>query len=204
MFYEPHARDHAILPHDPFKAIIAPRPIGWVTTMSKEGAVNLAPYSFFNAFGSDPALIGFASEGFKDSAAFATETREFTFNLATWDLREQMNLTSAPLPRGESEFSLAGLTPEPARIVKPPRVKESPASLECVVTEILNLRNRHGKATGRHLVIGEVVGVHIDDRFIVGGRFDGAAAKAIARCGYRDYAVVIEYFEMTRPPGGGQ
>ena len=203
MFYEPHQRDRAALPHDPFKAIIAPRPIGWVTTMSKSGAVNLAPYSFFNALSGEPPLIGFSSEGFKDSAAFAEETREFTFNLATWDLRENMNKTSAPLPRGESEFVFAGLTPAPAKIVKPPRVKESPAALECVVTEIIRLRDRNGAESDNHFVIGQVVGVHLDDRFIVNGRFDGAAAKAIARCGYRDYAVVTEYFSMSRPEGAG-
>ncbi|MBN9062424.1 MAG: hypothetical protein BGP06_08065 [Rhizobiales bacterium 65-9] len=203
MFYQPEMRDKAVLPHDPFKAIVAPRPIGWITTISAGGAVNLAPYSFFNAIGDNPPLLAFSSTGVKDSAFLADETREFTFNLATWELREKMNQTSAALPRGESEFIAAGLTPAPARIVKPPRVAESPAALECVVTEIIRLKDRGGRETRNHLVVGEVVGVHIDDRFIIDGRFDGASAQAIARCGYRDYAVVTEYFEMARPAGGG-
>ncbi len=204
MFYEPHARDRSILPHDPFKAIIAPRPIGWVTTMSRDGAVNLAPYSFFNAFSGAPPIVGFSSESLKDSAAFSDETREFTFNLATFDLRHQMNLTSAPLPRGVSEFEHAGLTPAPARLVRPPRVAESPASLECVVTEIIALKDRHGQRAGALLVVGEVVGVHLDDRFVANGRFDTAGAQPIARCGYQDYAVVKELFSIVRPPGAGQ
>ncbi|WP_342361666.1 flavin reductase family protein [Terrarubrum flagellatum] len=204
MFYEPKARDRSLLPHDPFKAIIAPRPIGWVTTIARDGSVNLAPYSFFNAFSGNPPIIGFSSEGVKDSASFAEETREFTFNLATFDLRDKMNQTSAPLPRGTSEFAHASLTPAPARIVKPPRVAESPASLECVVTEIVALKDRYGVAAGALLVIGEVVGVHIDDRFVKDGRFDTAGAQPIARCGYQDYAVVNELFSIVRPPGAGQ
>ncbi len=203
MFYAQGARDRSLLPHDPFKAIVTPRPIGWVATMSRDGAVNLAPYSFFNAFGSDPPFVGFSSEGFKDSAAFATETREFTFNLATYALRDRMNMTSAPLARGASEFVHAGLTPAPSRLVGPPRVAESPASLECVVTDIVELRRRDGAPSDRHLVIGEVVAVHIDDRFIRDGRFDTAAAQPLARCGYQDYAVVTELFSLTRPPGAG-
>jgi flavin reductase (DIM6/NTAB) family NADH-FMN oxidoreductase RutF len=204
MFYEPQARDRTVLPHDPFKAIIAPRPIGWITTMSKDGAVNLAPYSFFNAFSANPPIIGFSSESPKDSAAFSDETREFTFNLATYELRERMNQTSAPLPRGISEFTHAELTPAPSRLVKPPRVLESPAALECVVTEIVALKNRQGAPAGALLVIGEVVGVHLDDRLVADGRFDTAAAKPIARCGYQDYAVVKELFSIVRPPGAGQ
>ncbi|MET0605806.1 MAG: flavin reductase family protein [Beijerinckiaceae bacterium] len=204
MFYEPHARDKTALPHDPFKAIIAPRPIGWITTMSKDGAVNLAPYSFFNAFSGNPPIIGFSSESLKDSAAFSDETREFTFNLATFGLRDHMNKTSAPLPRGTSEFEHAGLTPAPSRLVKPPRVQESPAALECVVTEIVALKDRHGAKAGALLVIGEVIGVHLDERYIANGRFDTSGAQPIARCGYQDYAVVKELFSMVRPAGGGQ
>ncbi len=202
MFYEPHARDRSILPHDPFKAIIAPRPIGWVTTISKTGAVNLAPYSFFNAFGSDPALVGFASEGFKDSAAFATETREFTFNLATWDLRDKMNQTSAPLPRGESEYAHAGLEMAPSRFVKPPRVAGTPAALECKLLSIQQLHDLDGNAVPRWMVLGQVVGIFIDDTFVKDGRFDTAGANPIARCGYADYAEVTSLFSITRPAGG--
>jgi flavin reductase (DIM6/NTAB) family NADH-FMN oxidoreductase RutF len=115
-----------------------------------------------------------------------------------------MNQTSAPLPRGISEFTHAELTPAPSRLVKPPRVLESPAALECVVTEIVALKNRQGAPAGALLVIGEVVGVHLDDRLVADGRFDTAAAKPIARCGYQDYAVVKELFSIVRPPGAGQ
>jgi flavin reductase (DIM6/NTAB) family NADH-FMN oxidoreductase RutF len=126
MFYDAVKNDHG-LRNDPFKAIVAPRPIGWVTTMSGKGDVNLAPYSFFNGISSRPALVMFSSEGLKDSVSFIAETGEFVCNLATWDLREAMNATSAPLPRGVNEMERAGLAPAPSRLVKPPRVKASPA-----------------------------------------------------------------------------
>lgn len=192
-----------MLPHDPLKAIIAPRPVGWVSTMGSGGAVNLAPYSFFNAFSSRPMILGFSSEGEKDSVTFARETGEFVWNLASYGLRDAMNASSAPLPRGVSEFEHAGLAPAPSRLVKPPRVAASPASLECKVTEIIDLKDAHGRLIGAHLVLGEVVGVHIDDRFIIDGRFDTAAAQPLARCGYADYAVVGEVFALVRPPGAG-
>ena len=199
LFYEPHQRDKSLLPHDPFKALIAPRPIGWVTTQSASGAINLAPYSFFNAFTSFPPLIGFSSEGLKDSVTFARETREFVWNLATFALRNHMNATSASLPRGANEFVHAGLTMAPSRLVKPPRVTESPAALECRVTEIIALKDTQGQASGAHLVIGEVVGVHIDEAFIKNGMVDTAAMQPIARCGYHDYAVVDRVFSLQRP-----
>ena len=122
MFYEYDRRDKAVLPHDPFKAIMAPRPIGWITSISLKGEVNLAPYSYFNGVCSRPNLVMFASEGRKDSVTFIAETCEFVCNLATWDLREQMNATSAPLARGMNEMVRAGLEPAPSRLVKPPRV----------------------------------------------------------------------------------
>ena len=199
LFYEPHQRDKSLLPHDPFKALIAPRPIGWVTTQSASGAINLAPYSFFNAFTSFPPLIGFSSEGLKDSVTFARETREFVWNLATFALRDKMNATSASLPRGANEFIHAGLTMAASRLVKPPRVTESPAALECRVTEIIALSDTQGRASGAHLVIGEVVGVHIDEAFIKNGMVDTAAMQPIARCGYHDYAVVDRVFSLQRP-----
>src|SRR5215204_5002373 len=122
MFYETAKNNHG-LPYDPLKAIIAPRPIGWITTMGTKGEINLAPYSFFNAFSTRPPIVGFSSEGYKDSVAFVEETREFVCNLATWDLRDAMNASSAPLPRGVSEFEHAGLEQEASRLVKPPRIK---------------------------------------------------------------------------------
>src|SRR5207342_1941181 len=144
VFYEPHLRDKSLLPHDPFKAAIAPRPIGWVATLSADGAVNLAPYSFFNAVSGAPPMIAFSSEGMKDSATFATQTREFVWNMPTWDLREAMNTTSAPLQRGANEFDHAGLEMAPSRLVKPPRVAASPCALECKVTETLTLSDLEG------------------------------------------------------------
>jgi len=200
MFYTPAAADHG-LAHDPFKAIVAPRPIGWISSMDGQGRVNLAPYSFFNAFSTRPPIVGFSSEGPKDSVSFVAETGEFVCNLATFDLRDAMNATSAPLPRGESEFAHAGLTAEPSRLVRPPRVKGVPAALECRLTEIVTLKTADGAELERFLVLGEVVGVHIDDRFIKDGRFDTAGARPIARCGYADYAVVDALFSITRPPG---
>lgn len=199
MFYEPAKRDRAALPHDPFKALIAPRPIGWVTTQSAAGAVNLAPYSFFNGFTSSPHLIGFSSEGLKDSVTFAQETREFVWNMATFPLRDAMNATSASLPRGDNEFVHAGLAMAPSNLVKPPRVTDSPAAFECKVTQIINLSNAVGEATAAYLVVGEVIGVHIDEKFIKNGMVDTAAMQPIARCGYHDYAVVDRVFSLKRP-----
>jgi flavin reductase (DIM6/NTAB) family NADH-FMN oxidoreductase RutF len=200
MFYEPDKRDKSILPHDPFKAIVAPRPIGWITSMNSKGEVNLAPYSYFNGVNSRTNLVMFASEGHKDSVSFIEETGEFVCNLATWDLREQMNATSAPLPRGINEMQRAGLEPAPSRLVKPPRVAASPCALECQLVKIVPLETAAGTPLDGHVVFGQVVGVHIDDRFIVGGLLDTAAMKPIARCGYDQYAVVESLFSMTRPP----
>jgi len=199
MFYEYDKRDKTLLPHDPFKAIVAPRPIGWVTSISLKGEVNLAPYSYFNGVNSRPALVMFASEGAKDSVTFIAETREFVCNLATWDLREQMNATSAPLPRGVNEMQRAGLAPAPSRLVKPPRVAASPCALECKLIKIVAMKTVDGAPVDCHVVFGQVVGVHIDDRFIVDGKLDTAAMKPIARCGYDQYAVVESVFSMIRP-----
>jgi flavin reductase (DIM6/NTAB) family NADH-FMN oxidoreductase RutF len=201
IFYEPHLRDRSLLPHDPFKAAIAPRPIGWVSTLSADGAVNLAPYSFFNAVCGAPPMLAFSSEGMKDSAAFAIETREFVWNMPTWDLREAMNDTSASLARGENEFDHAGLEMAPSRLVAPPRVAASPCALECKVTNTLNLSDVDGNETDRHLVVGQVVGVHLDERYITDdGILDVAAMRPIARCGYTaDYAVLDRLFQMERP-----
>ncbi len=182
------------LPHDPFKAIVAPRPIGWITSMSLSGEINLAPYSYFNGVCSRPRLVCFSSEGRKDSVTFIEETKEFVCNLATWDLRDAMNLTSAPFPRGVDEMRAAGLTPAPSRLVKPPRVAEAPAALECRAWRILDLPGENNT-----MVIGEVVGVHIDDAMIVNGRLDVTLYKPLARLGYRDYAAVAEVFPLTRP-----
>jgi flavin reductase (DIM6/NTAB) family NADH-FMN oxidoreductase RutF len=202
MFYETARRDKALLPRDPFKAIVAPRPIGWISTRAADGRVNLAPYSFFNAFNSVPPIVGFSSEGCKDSASFARDSGEFVANLASRDLMGAMNLTSAPLPRGDSEFVHAGLAMAPCRLVKAPRVAEAHAALECKVVEIVPLKNARGESIDSYLVLGEVVAFHIDDALIRDGRFDTAAAQPVARCGYQDYAVVASLIALARPTGG--
>jgi flavin reductase (DIM6/NTAB) family NADH-FMN oxidoreductase RutF len=198
MFYDAVKNDHG-LPYDPFKAIVAPRPISWITSMSAKGEINLAPYSYFNGISSRPSMVMFSSEGRKDSVAFIEETREFVCNLATWDLRDEMNATSAPLERGVNEMERAGLAPAPSRLVKPPRVAAAPCALECKLLKIVGLDDIDGNKTDRHVVFGQVVGVHIDDRFIKDGLLDTAALKPIARCGYDQYAVVESLFSMTRP-----
>lgn len=201
IFYQPDQRDRRLLPHDPFKAIVAPRPIGWVSTRAADGSTNLAPYSFFNAVCDAPPMLMFSSAGMKDSASFAVESGEFVWNLPTWDLRESMNESSRPLERGTSEIDRQGLATEAGRLVSAPRILASPVALECVVTETLELRDRHGTPTDRHVVVGEVVGVHLDERLIAeDGRFDTAAARPIARCGYTDeYSVLDELFHLGRP-----
>lgn len=200
LFYEPHKRDRTLLPHDPFKALIAPRPIGWVSSVSKQGDINLAPYSFFNAFADKPPMLAFASVGVKDSLAFIQETGEFVWNMPTWDLRHAMNESSATLPRGQNEFLHAGLDMAPSRFVKPPRVAKSPCAMECVVTQIANMKTKEGTESGYWLVIGEVVGVHLDSAYIKDGVVQTAEMKPLARCGYlADYSVTDELFQMERP-----
>lgn len=193
--------DHG-LAHDPFKAIVAPRPIGWITALNGKGEVNLSPYSFFNAVSSRPNIVMFSSENKKDAVAFIEETGEFTCSLVTRALDQQMNLTSAPLPRGTSEYAHAGLEMAPSRFVKPPRVAASPAALECKLLSIQQLSDLDGNLVPRWMVLGQVVGIFIDDAYVRDGRFDTAGANPIARCGYADYAEVSELFSITRPSGG--
>jgi flavin reductase (DIM6/NTAB) family NADH-FMN oxidoreductase RutF len=202
MFYETASNAHG-LPHDPFKALVTPRPIGWITAMSARGEVNLSPYSFFNAVSERPHMVAFSSSGRKDALAFIEETGEFVCNLATYDLRDKMNLTSAVLPRGENEMAHAGLEAAPSRLVKPPRVADSPAALECKWLQTVPLAPLDGGEPAYFLVIGQVVGIHIDDRFIVDGLVDTAAMRPIARSGYRDYFVATPEtkFSITRPGG---
>ncbi|MDH7799922.1 MULTISPECIES: flavin reductase family protein [unclassified Beijerinckia] len=203
MFFEPHKRDKSILPHDPFKAMIAPRPVGWISSMNRAGQVNLAPYSFFNAFCDRPPIVGFCSDGEKDSKTFAAESGEFVWNMATYALRDQVNASSAPLPRGDSEFVHAGLETAPSQIVKAPRVAASPCALECKVTQVFELTDTDGKGTDRWMVIGQVVGLHVDDAYIANGRIDVLRMKPIARCGYMDYTAIESFFQMQRPAGAG-
>jgi flavin reductase (DIM6/NTAB) family NADH-FMN oxidoreductase RutF len=199
IFYEPQSRDRSLFPHDPFKALVTPRPIGWISTISAKGEPNLAPYSYFNAFSSNPPIVGFSSEGDKDSSTFAAETGEFVWSMATYALRDQMNATAASLARGKNEFDHARLESAPSRLVRPPRVAASPAAFECRVTEIIKLKDLDGRDSGRRLVLGRVVGIHLDTRFVREGRVDSAAMRPIARGGYDEYSVVDEVFTMPRP-----
>ena len=188
--------------HDPYKAIVAPRPIGWITALSAKGEVNLSPYSFFNAISSRPNIVMFSSENKKDAVSFIEETGEFTCSLVTKALAHPMNLTSAPLPRG-------GLTKRDGAIASPawayslsPRVAGTPAALECKLLSIQQLQDLDGNPVPRWMVLGQVVGTFIDDAFVKDGRFDTAGANPIARCGYADYAEVTSLFSITRPAGG--
>ena len=197
-FYEP--KDGHQLPHDPFKAIVAPRPIGWISTVDAQGRPNLAPYSFFNAFCENLPVVGFSSSGRKDSQSNAEETGEFVVNLATRRQAKAMNRTSAALPHGVNEFEVADLRAAPSRLVRPPRVADAPAALECRLLLVLPITDLDGKPTPNTLILGQVVGVHIDPAFLKNGLFDIVAAGTIARCGYRgDYAEVARVFEMLRP-----
>ena len=201
MFYDTIANTHG-LKRDPWKAVTAPRPIGWIATVSKDGVCNLAPYSYFNAVSDRPHYVYFASQGMKDSLRNAAETGEFVCSLATWELREQMNLSSASVPYGVDEFPIAGVTATRSQLVKPPRVKESPIALECRTVQIVDLPAAVPDGpVGYHVVFGLVVGIHIDDAIIKDGFVDLGAAQPIARLGYMDYAVVRPdtIFSLDRP-----
>jgi len=197
-FYDPN-EGHG-LPHDPFKAIVAPRVIGWISSRDADGSVNLAPYSFFGAFATFPYVIGFSSEGRKDSISNIEATGEFVWNMSTRPLAERMNRTSAPVARGIDEFELAGLTKAPGRNVGVPHVAESPAALECRLLQVVHLHDLDGQPMNNWLALGQVVGVHIRSEYLKDGLFDTAAARPIMRAGYRaDYAEIGEMFQMLRP-----
>ncbi|WP_284455915.1 flavin reductase family protein [Alloalcanivorax xenomutans] len=199
-FYEP-AKGHG-LPHDPFNALVAPRPIGWIGSRGAEGVLNLAPYSFFNAFNYHPPIIGFSSITYKDSVRNIEATGEFTWNLATRALAEAMNQSCKAVPPEVNEFELAGLTAEPSRLVSVPRVAETPVSFECRLSQILRLNTAAGEAVDTWVVFGEVVGVHIAAHLLKDGIYDTAAAEPILRAGGpAGYFSVdpSQYFEMYRP-----
>ncbi len=201
MFYDPRINNHG-LRRDPFKALVAPRPIGWISTVSKDGVCNLAPYSFFNAVSEKPHYVVFGSGGPKDSLRNIEETGEFVCSLATYDLRYQMNTTSAPVPRGVDEFPLAGLTAAASKLVRPPRVKESPVAFECKHWKTIEIPGDEGKAApGYSVVFGRVIGIHIDETFIKDGIVETGRMRPIARMGYMDYAVVTPetVFNINRP-----
>lgn len=199
-FYEP--RNGHGLPHDPFNAIVGPRPIGWIASKDAAGALNLAPYSFFNAFNYTPPIIGFASIGYKDTVRNIEETREFVWNLVTRPLADAMNATCAPVAHGVSEFELAGLTPVASTIVGVPRVGESTVAFECRCTQILQLQGADGTQVPTWLVLGEVVGVHIATGALVNGVYDTANAGHVLRGGGpADYFALgpEALFQMHRP-----
>jgi flavin reductase (DIM6/NTAB) family NADH-FMN oxidoreductase RutF len=199
-FYEPK-NGHG-LKHDPFNAIIAPRPIGWISSRDAKGNVNLAPYSFFNAFCYTPPIIGFSSTSLKDSVRNIQETGEFVWNLATMDLAQQMNATAAHVAHEVNEFEIAGLTQVASKLVKVPRVGESPVSFECKLSQIIQLQGADGTKAPAWLTLGEVVAVHIDKAFIKDGVYQTALAHPIVRAGRRgDYFEIRPeaMFEMVRP-----
>jgi flavin reductase (DIM6/NTAB) family NADH-FMN oxidoreductase RutF len=190
------------LPHDPFNAIVGPRPIGWISTRAQDGVLNLAPYSFFNAFNYVPPIVGFASIGYKDTVRNIEATGEFVWNLATRDLAEAMNQSCAAVPPEVSEFALTGLTPLACDKVRPPRVAESPVTFECRSTQILQLQGIDGEKVPTWLVLGEVVAVHIAEALLKDGVYDTAGAGHILRGGgLADYFTVgpEQLFKMYRP-----
>jgi flavin reductase (DIM6/NTAB) family NADH-FMN oxidoreductase RutF len=200
-FYEPAAGHQ--LAHDPFNSIVGPRPIGWIASRDPRGVLNLAPYSFFNAFNYTPPVIGFASVGYKDSVRNIADTGEFVWNLATRPLAERMNQTSASVAPEVDEFALAGLTPVASRKVGVPRVGESPVSFECRLTQMIRLRGAEGTELQTWLTLGEVVGIHISKALLVEGIYRTAAAQPILRGGGpADYFEIgpAQLFRMTRPP----
>ena len=199
-FYEP-SKGHG-LPHDPFNSIVGPRPIGWISSQDADGKLNLAPYSFFNGFNYKPPIIGFASIGRKDSLNNIEQTGEFVWNLATRSLAEAMNQSCAPVPPDVNEFELANLTPVASRIVKVPRVLETPVAFECKVTQIIQLQTVEKELVPTWLVLGEVVAVHIAKSMLKDGIYDTAAAEHILRGGGpADYFSLgpESLFKMYRP-----
>jgi flavin reductase (DIM6/NTAB) family NADH-FMN oxidoreductase RutF len=200
MFYEPKKKNHG-LPHDPYTAIVGPRPIGWITSIGTTGEVNLAPYSFFNSVSSAPPMVMFASEGRKDTIALVEETGEFVCNLAVWELREQVKQSSWSFPRGTNEMDVIGLEASPSVLVKPPRIKASPCALECKWLKTIRLDDLDNRPTSRFIAFGQVVGVYIDECFIKDGLLDTAAMKPILRGGYQDYFIAAERVRFSFAPG---
>jgi flavin reductase (DIM6/NTAB) family NADH-FMN oxidoreductase RutF len=199
MHYDALRGDHG-LPHDPIPALVTPRPIGWISTLSASGVRNLAPYSFFNLIAAQPPLVMFGSGFRKDSQRNIEETGEFVCNIATWDLREQVNQSSATVDADVDEFELTGLETAPSRWVNPPRVKRAPAALECRHVQTVQLPTADpGKPHFFSLVIGQVIGAYIDDAVIRDGIVDVTLIRPLARLGYLDYSVTDAVFAMERP-----
>ena len=198
MFYTTDTNQHG-LAHDPFKAIVAPRPIGWIGTKGRDGSFNLSPYSFFNAVSDRPKIVMFSSDGRKDSARNAEETGAFTTNFVSRDLVDKMNASSILVPYEVDEFALAGLTAKAGTLVDAPYVADAFAVLECRVTEIINPMTLSGDRGENVIVFGQVVGIHISETILKDGRLDMAIARPIARMGYMDYSEGSEVFQLMRP-----
>jgi flavin reductase (DIM6/NTAB) family NADH-FMN oxidoreductase RutF len=199
MFYATDANAHG-LKHDPFKAIVAPRPIGWIGTKGRDGSINLSPYSFFNIVSDSPKIVMFSSSGRKDSLRNAEESGVFTASLASRHLAEKVNTSSVAVPYGTDEFEIAGLSPVTGQLVDAPYVSEAYTALECRVTEIIQPNTLEGGKAESYMVFGQVVGIHIDETVILDGRIDMALLHPIARMGYRDYSDGgTDVFEMVRP-----
>jgi flavin reductase (DIM6/NTAB) family NADH-FMN oxidoreductase RutF len=198
MYFDPRTEKHG-LAHSPFTALVVPRPIGWISTIGPGGIVNLAPYSFFNLVSSAPPVVMFSSAERKDSQRNAEETGEFVCSIATFELKDVMNASSAAFGPGESEPERVGLEMAASRQVKPPRVAQSPIALECKYMKTVELIGSDGRRNRSSVVFGEVIGIYIDDRVIVDGMLDITRIRPIARLGYFDYAVVDEIFAMPRP-----
>ncbi|MBB6299535.1 flavin reductase family protein [Rhizobium leucaenae] len=198
MFYRTDTNQHG-LAHDPFKAIVAPRPIGWIGSKGRDSSLNLSPYSFFNAVSDRPKLVTFSSAGRKDSVRNVEETGVFTANLVSRNLIEKMNHSSIAVPYGINEFSLAGLTAESGRLIDAPYVAEAFAVLECRVTEIMQPKGLDGEPSENIMVFGQVIGIHVDEAIIRDGRLDMTLARPIARMGYMDYSEGSDVFELLRP-----
>jgi len=202
MYYDPRRNDHG-LPRSPMLALVVPRPIGWISTVSRSGVVNLAPYSFFNLVSGTQPFVMFSSKPRKDSQRNAEETGEFVCNIATYDLREVVNASSTEWGPAVSEPERVGLEMTPCRAVKPPRVARSPVALECKYFKTVELVSSDGTRNASSVIIGEVVGVHIDDALIVNGLVDVTRMQPLARLGYMDFCAVNELFAIQRPAAPG-
>tara|TARA_B100000902_G_scaffold83779_1_gene88333 strand:+ start:753 stop:1358 length:606 start_codon:yes stop_codon:yes gene_type:complete len=200
MFYKPKENPFKI---DPFKSLVFPRPIGWISSVDNKGNANLAPYSYFNAIADDPPQIMFASSApelplkFKNSLTNILATKEFVVNFATSITRKQMNLSSLDVPKDQDEFMIANLKKRKSKLVKPPSVAASPVNLECKLLKTLKLKSNSKRYTT--MIIGEVIGIYIKDNFVKNGRVDSVAMRYVARMGYSEYTTVSSKFKMKRP-----
>jgi len=199
MQYDPELLNHN-LPHNPFKALVSPRPIAWISSISTTNILNLAPYSFFNAFCDSPPIIGFGANKGKDTQKNIEETKEFVCNIASYDMRHQMSESSAPVASDINEFELAGLGHVPSEKIAVPRVKGIPAAFECVYLKTVPLETHDHKPTEYDLILGQVVSIYIDDQYITDkGIVDVTKYRPLSRLGYKDYASVDSVFEIARP-----